>query len=261
MSRTVLARAIGSLALAFALAGCATRQSIADIKYNPGRYQDRTVAVEGVVTSSWGVPLVPFKLYKVDDGTGEMTVVANNGRTPTKGVAGPRQGTRQRRGDVRRPVARPAPRAEGHRFQATLSLRRRRFRSAATARDPNDDSGHVVVRRRLAAPFRDGREDRVDDRPSRADRARRSTTSSSRSRRELLAVARSSPRTRRPCRTRTRRRRAARTTPRRRSSPGTSRAARPAARSGAQPSAEQRIGYGRPELASVMVRRFRSKIV
>ena len=43
------------------------------------------MAVEGVVTSSWGVPLVPFKLYKVDDGTGEMTVVANDGRTPSKG--------------------------------------------------------------------------------------------------------------------------------------------------------------------------------
>jgi len=85
MSGNVLVRGIGALALAFALTGCATRQSIAEIKYNPGHYQDRTVAVEGVVTSSWGVPLVPFKLYKVDDGTGEMTVVANNGRTPTKG--------------------------------------------------------------------------------------------------------------------------------------------------------------------------------
>jgi hypothetical protein len=41
--------------------------------------------VEGTVTSAWGVPLVPFKVYKVDDGTGEMTVVANNGRTPVKG--------------------------------------------------------------------------------------------------------------------------------------------------------------------------------
>ena len=59
---------------------------MAEIKYNPGRYQDRTVSVDGVVTSSWGVPLVPFKLYKVDDGTGEVTVVANNGRTPTKGA-------------------------------------------------------------------------------------------------------------------------------------------------------------------------------
>ena len=55
------------------------------MKYNPGRYQDRTVAIDGVVTSSWGVPLVPFKLYKVDDGTGEMTVVAQDGRVPSKG--------------------------------------------------------------------------------------------------------------------------------------------------------------------------------
>jgi hypothetical protein len=70
------------------LSGCALatrRPSIAELKYNPGRYQDKTVSIDGVVTSSWGVPLVPFKLYKVDDGTGEVTVVAQNGRTPTKG--------------------------------------------------------------------------------------------------------------------------------------------------------------------------------
>jgi hypothetical protein len=85
MSRTVLVRVFASVALAASLSACATRQTIADIKYNPGHYQDRTVAVEGVVTSSWGVPLVPFKMYKVDDGTGEMTVVANNGHTPSKG--------------------------------------------------------------------------------------------------------------------------------------------------------------------------------
>jgi len=85
MFRTSFVRLAASLGLAFTLAGCATRQSIADIKYNPAKYHDRTVAVEGTVTSSWGVPLVPFKLYKVDDGTGEMTVLANNGHTPSKG--------------------------------------------------------------------------------------------------------------------------------------------------------------------------------
>ena len=69
------------------LAGCALsgHPKIADIKYNPGKYQNRSVTVDGVVTSSWGVPLVPIKLYKVDDGTGEVTVVAHNGRTPSKG--------------------------------------------------------------------------------------------------------------------------------------------------------------------------------
>ena len=67
--------------------GCALHSpSVAELKYNPGRYQDKTVSIDGVVTSSWGVPLVPFKLYKVDDGTGEVTVIAQNGRTPTKGA-------------------------------------------------------------------------------------------------------------------------------------------------------------------------------
>jgi hypothetical protein len=70
------------------LSGCAIAlrtPSVAELKYNPGRYQNKTVAINGVVTSSWGVPLVPFKLYKVDDGTGEMTVISQGGRTPSKG--------------------------------------------------------------------------------------------------------------------------------------------------------------------------------
>jgi len=71
------------------LSGCALavrRTQVADLKYNPGRYYDKTVSVDGVVTSSWGLPLVPYKFYKVDDGTGEVTVLSQNGRTPTKGA-------------------------------------------------------------------------------------------------------------------------------------------------------------------------------
>jgi hypothetical protein len=69
------------------MSGCALHTpSVAELKYNPGRYQNKTVSIDGVVTSSWGVPLVPFKLYRVNDGTGEMTVVAQDGRTPTKGA-------------------------------------------------------------------------------------------------------------------------------------------------------------------------------
>ena len=76
------------LALVVMLSGCALvvrTPSVAELKYNPGRYENKTVAVTGVVTSAWGVPLVPFKLYKINDGTGELTVVAQGGRTPTKG--------------------------------------------------------------------------------------------------------------------------------------------------------------------------------
>ena len=69
------------------LAGCAisTHPRIADIKHDPGRYQRHSITIEGVVTSSWGLPLAPIKLYKVDDGSGEVTVVAHDGRTPPKG--------------------------------------------------------------------------------------------------------------------------------------------------------------------------------
>lgn len=70
------------------LAGCAlsSHPRIADLKYNPGRYQNRNVTVEGVVTTSWGVPMVPFKLYKVDDGTGEVTVLSQDSRVPSRGA-------------------------------------------------------------------------------------------------------------------------------------------------------------------------------
>ena len=80
---------VALLALAGMLAGCALtvgRPSVAELKYNPGRYQDKTVAIDGVVTSSWGVPLLPMRLYRVDDGTGEVTVVSQNGRVPSKGA-------------------------------------------------------------------------------------------------------------------------------------------------------------------------------
>src|SRR5687767_3966696 len=82
-------RLAAPLAVVVLLSGCALavrRPSIAELKYNPGRYNDRTVSVEGVVTSSWGIPLVPFKLYKIDDGTGEVTVISQNGRVPSKGA-------------------------------------------------------------------------------------------------------------------------------------------------------------------------------
>ena len=58
---------------------------ISEIQSHPGRYQDKTVSVDGVVTSSWGVPLVPFRFYKVDDGTGELTVLSQGSRMPSRG--------------------------------------------------------------------------------------------------------------------------------------------------------------------------------
>jgi hypothetical protein len=88
-----MSRRITSFALVVALSlvgsACALSfrsPNIADLHRNPGRYQDRTVYINGVVTSSWGLPLVPFRLYKVDDGTGEVTVISQGTRTPTRGA-------------------------------------------------------------------------------------------------------------------------------------------------------------------------------
>jgi len=69
-------------------AGCALgTRHIADIKDYPGRYYDRSISIEGTVTSSFGGPFLPVQYYKVDDGTGEITVIANGSRNvPRRGA-------------------------------------------------------------------------------------------------------------------------------------------------------------------------------
>jgi hypothetical protein len=85
-----LTRFAAPLALAAMLSGCALvarNANIADLKRNPGRYHDKTVAIDGVVTSSYGTSFLPVNVYKVNDGTGEVTVIAQNSRdVPTKGA-------------------------------------------------------------------------------------------------------------------------------------------------------------------------------
>jgi len=74
-------------AIGLAASACAARAAnVGEVKLNPGYYVDRTVSIEGVVTEAWGLPLVPYKLYKVDDGTGEITVVSKDDRIPSKGA-------------------------------------------------------------------------------------------------------------------------------------------------------------------------------
>ena len=63
----LLTRVAAAAALAALVSGCALttrRSTVQELKYNPGRYHDRKVAIDGIVTSSWGVPLVPLKFYK-----------------------------------------------------------------------------------------------------------------------------------------------------------------------------------------------------
>lgn len=79
-------RVAAAVSAAALVSGCAltARPTVQELKYNPGRYHDRTVSIDGVVTSSWGVPM--FKFYKIDDGTGEVTVVGRGRGLPTRGA-------------------------------------------------------------------------------------------------------------------------------------------------------------------------------
>jgi hypothetical protein len=83
---TMIKRFFAAAAIAVFTAACATGASIGQVKTNPGRYVDRSVTVRGTVTSSWGIPLVPLKMYQVDDGTGEILVVSDDRRIPSKGA-------------------------------------------------------------------------------------------------------------------------------------------------------------------------------
>jgi len=83
---TRVSRVLAVAAVAAFTAACASGASIGQLKTNPGRYVDRNVTVQGTVTSSWGVPLVPFKMYQVDDGTGEILVLSDESRTPSRGA-------------------------------------------------------------------------------------------------------------------------------------------------------------------------------
>ena len=75
------------LATSLLVAGCAARSvRIAELKNDPSRYNDKSVRVTGMVTNSFGIPLVPFQLYNVDDGSGEISVVSRSGRAPARGT-------------------------------------------------------------------------------------------------------------------------------------------------------------------------------
>lgn len=72
---------------ALLLTSCSARSvRIADIKDRPGKYDEKTIAVSGVVTNSWSVPLAPYQLYNVSDGTGEIAVLSRAGRAPSMGA-------------------------------------------------------------------------------------------------------------------------------------------------------------------------------
>jgi len=80
-------RLVLALCGALLISGCAARSvHVAQLKDQPTRYYNKSVSVNGVVTRSWGLPLVPFQFYSVDDGTGQITVIGHSGRVPSTGT-------------------------------------------------------------------------------------------------------------------------------------------------------------------------------
>jgi hypothetical protein len=86
MTRTSLLSAV--VVSAVIATACGARGvRIADLKDQPGRYDDRSVSITGTVTNSFGIPLVPFQVYEINDGSGEITVLSRSGSgAPNKGA-------------------------------------------------------------------------------------------------------------------------------------------------------------------------------
>lgn len=80
---------VAAIAGALFLAGCPTRTTIGDIERNPSKYQDKEVVIAGRVTDSYGinVPGTPIRggAYKIEDGTGSIWVVTEEG-VPSRGA-------------------------------------------------------------------------------------------------------------------------------------------------------------------------------
>jgi hypothetical protein len=83
MTRLFFAALLG----AFLITGCAARGvRIAELKDQPDKYDNKTVSVTGVVTRSLGTFFIPFQMYNVDDGSGEITVVSQSRQAPRNGA-------------------------------------------------------------------------------------------------------------------------------------------------------------------------------
>ncbi|MGE0449718.1 MAG: hypothetical protein AB7Q29_09055 [Vicinamibacterales bacterium] len=77
------------VALVLSVSGCAVplrHPHISDLRANPGRYHNRAVSIDGIVTTAWGAPFAPYRMYRVSDGTGEVLVLSRSRHVPTRGT-------------------------------------------------------------------------------------------------------------------------------------------------------------------------------
>lgn len=79
---------LGAVLLASGLlVSCAARSvTINELKADPGRFQNKSVSVSGTVTTAVGAAIIPVGFYQIEDGTGEISVLAQRRGTPSKGA-------------------------------------------------------------------------------------------------------------------------------------------------------------------------------
>lgn len=89
MRKSTIAGIVVLLAGALLLAACPKRVSIAELQANPSKYNNKDIAVAGVVRDSYGVniPGTPIRggAYKIDDGTGTLWIITED-VVPNKGA-------------------------------------------------------------------------------------------------------------------------------------------------------------------------------
>ena len=77
-------KAILTLGFALVLAGCGSTR-IGRVLQEPTRYQNRSVTIEGRVTTAYGANVPGLNIpgvYQVDDGTGKIYVLSTRGGVP-----------------------------------------------------------------------------------------------------------------------------------------------------------------------------------
>ncbi len=72
------------LFIALFATACPNRESIGKLEANPSRYVGKEIIIAGTVTNSYSIPFVGG-VYKIDDGTGSIWVLAQSG-APSKGA-------------------------------------------------------------------------------------------------------------------------------------------------------------------------------
>ncbi len=81
---TLLAAGVLAIAMLGACKGNLQTTSIKTLLDDPSRFDKQTVRVAGTVTQSLGV--LGYGAYRVDDGTGSITVVSKQGGAPREGA-------------------------------------------------------------------------------------------------------------------------------------------------------------------------------